>query len=83
MLAHVPAREIVMRAVALVLIVDRNYLDVIPYPTSGPAQWFPVVAFGWVLLVALVAFLVPGFAQRLSSGLRQLDEESEPGVRGG
>jgi hypothetical protein len=59
------------------------YRNVIPYPTSGPAQWFPVVAFGWVLLVALVAFLVPGFAQRLSSGLRELDEESEPEILGG
>jgi hypothetical protein len=44
------------------------------------------VAFGWVVLVALVAFGVPGFAQRLSSSLRQLDSddlEGEPGVAGG
>jgi amino acid transporter len=80
---QVPRWEIVIPLAALVVIGYTIYRNVIPYPTSGPAQWFPVVAFGWVLLVALVAFLVPGFAQRLSSGLRALDEESEPEVLGG
>ena len=45
----------------------------------------PVVSFGWIALVAIVAFVVPGFAQRLAVGLRQLDEgsEEEPEVVGG
>ena len=61
------------------------YRNVLHYPDSGPAQWSPVVWFGWIALVAIVAFVVPGFAQRLAVGLRQLDEgsEEEPEVVGG
>jgi amino acid transporter len=81
---QVPAWEIVIPVAALVVLGYTIYRNVIPYPTSGPAQWFPVVAFGWVILVALVAFLVPGFAQRLSGGLRALDEgTAEPEALGG
>lgn len=79
---QVPTWEIVIPILALVMIVYTLYRNVFPYPTSGPAQWFPVVSFGWVVLVTLVAFLVPGFAQRLSRGLRELDE-TEPEVLGG
>jgi amino acid transporter len=79
---QVPTWEIVIPLLALAMIVYTMYRNVIPYPTAGPGQWFPVVAFGWVILVALVSFLVPGFAQRLSGGLRELDR-SEPEVLGG
>ena len=45
------------------------YRNVIPYPPSGPGQWFPVVAGVW-LVAALVAVLVaPGFARRLGAAL--------------
>jgi hypothetical protein len=57
---------------------------VLPYPDAAPAKWFPVAAGGWLLVVVLVTFLVPGFAQRLSRGLRELDEaHTEPEVLGG
>jgi amino acid transporter len=69
--------EIVIPLGALLLLGYTIYRNVIPYPTSGPAQWFPVVAFGWVALVAVVAFTVPGFATRLSSGLNDLEREPE------
>jgi hypothetical protein len=39
------------------------------------------VAFGWILLVAVVAFAVPGFAQRLAGGLAQLDHTGPHGER--
>ncbi len=83
---QVPRWEIVIPALALVMIVYTIYRNVIPYPTSGPAQWFPVVALGWIFVVTLVAFFVPGFAQRLAGGLRDLDRgeaEGEPEVVGG
>jgi amino acid transporter len=81
---QVPAWQIVIPILALVMIVYTLYRNVFPYPDSGPAQWFPVVSFGWVILVTLVAFLVPGFAQRLSQELRRLDEsQHEPEVLGG
>jgi amino acid transporter len=77
--------EIVIPLAAVVVIGYTLYRNVIPYPTSGPAQWFPVVAFGWILLVAVVAFAVPGFAERLAAGLRELDHgtEDETEVVGG
>jgi amino acid transporter len=83
---HVRRWEIVIPLLALAMIVYTIYRNVIPYPTSGPSQWFPVVSLGWILVVTLVAFLVPGFAQRLAGGLRELDRgdaEGEPEVVGG
>jgi amino acid transporter len=78
--------EIVIPILALAMIIYTIYRNVIPYPTSGPPRWFPVVALGWIFVVTLVAFLVPGFAQRLAGGLRELDRgdaEGEPEVVGG
>jgi len=78
--------EIVIPLLALAMIIYTIYRNVIPYPTSGPPRWFPVVALGWIFVVTLVAFLVPGFAQRLAGGLRELDRgdaEGEPEVVGG
>jgi amino acid transporter len=74
---QVPTWEIVVPIAAVVVIGYTLYRNVFPYPDSGPAQWFPVVAFGWILLVAIVALTAPGFAQRLAEGLRQLDHGSE------
>jgi amino acid transporter len=70
---QVPTWEIVIPIAAVIVIGYTLYRNVFPYPDANPAQWFPVVAFGWVLLVAIVAFVVPGFAQRLAGGLRELD----------
>jgi amino acid transporter len=82
---QVPTWEIVIPVAAVVVIGYTLYRNVIPYPTSGPPQWFPVVAFGWILVVAIVAFAVPGFAQRLAGGLRELDHgtDDESEVVGG
>jgi amino acid transporter len=74
---QVPTWEIVIPLLALVMIGYTIYRNVFPISHVNPTRWFPIVAFGWVILVALVAFLAPGFAQRLSVGLRDLDE-SQP-----
>jgi amino acid transporter len=71
--------EIVIPIAAVVVIGYTLYRNVFPYPDANPAQWFPVVAFGWILLVAIVAFAVPGFAQRLAGGLRELDHTGPHG----
>jgi amino acid transporter len=78
--------EIVVPIAAVVVIGYTLYRNVLPYPDANPARWFPVAAGGWLLVVLLVTFLVPGFAQRLAGGLRDLDrgevrDESE--VMGG
>ncbi|MDQ6641221.1 MAG: APC family permease, partial [Actinomycetota bacterium] len=50
----VPTWEIVIPVLALVMLADTIYRNVIPYPTEGPARWFPVVAFGWLVVVTVV-----------------------------
>ena len=82
---QVPTWEIVIPLAAVVVIVYTLWRNVLPYPDANPAQWFPIAAGGWVLVVAVVTFCVPGFAQRLAVGLRRLDEgsEEEPEVVGG
>jgi amino acid transporter len=71
--------EIVIPLAAVVVIGYTLYRNVWPYPTGNPGQWFPVVAGGWILLVVIVAFAVPGFAERLSVGLRELDRGDTEG----
>ncbi|MGI9155635.1 MAG: APC family permease, partial [Marmoricola sp.] len=70
----VPTWEIVIPVLALLMLVYTIYRNVIPYPTSGAARWFPVVAFGWLILVTVVMLAVPGLARRLTAGLAALDE---------
>src|SRR5262245_30512805 len=71
--------EIVIPLAAVVVIGYTLYRNVWPYPDANPAQWFPVVAGGWILVVAIVAFAVPGFAERLAGGLRELDHSGPNG----
>jgi hypothetical protein len=72
-------RELVERRGAhpvLALMARRLHAvpNVFPYPDEGPARWFPVVAFGWLLLVICVLLPVPGLAHRMSAAFRRLDE---------
>jgi len=76
---QVPTWEIVVPLAAVLVIGYTLYRNVFPYPDANPARWFPVVAFGWILLVAIIAFAVPGFAQRLAGGLRELDHTGPHG----
>jgi hypothetical protein len=46
----------------------------VPYPTEGAARWFPVVAFGWLLVATVIALAFPGLARRLSRSLTSVDE---------
>ena len=47
----------------------------VPYPTEGPARWFPVVAFGWLLVATVIALAFPGLARRLSRSLASADAD--------
>jgi amino acid transporter len=70
----VPMWEIVVPLAALVMLGYTIWRNVIPYPEGNPGQWFPVVAFGWVLLVAVAMVASPGLARRLSLSLEKADE---------
>ena len=65
----VPAWEIVIPIAALVVLGYTIYRNVIPYPTEGAAQWFPIVAGVWLLLAVLVVGLAPGLARRIGANL--------------
>lgn len=67
--------EIVIPLLALVILGYTMYRNVWPYPEEGAAQWFPVVSFGWIALVAVVVIIFPGLAKRLSAGLTAADAD--------
>src|ERR1700761_1159045 len=76
----VPMWQVIVPILALVVLGYTLYRNVIPYPPSGPGQWFPVVAGVW-LLAALVAVLVaPGFAGRLGDALTAREGIAAPGA---
>lgn len=79
----VPMWQIVVPIMALVVLGYTLYRNVIPYPSSGPGRWFPVVAGAW-LVAALVAVLVaPGFARRLGAALTAREGIGVAGADGG
>jgi amino acid transporter len=73
----VPAWEVVIPVLALLMLGYTIYRNVLPYPTEGPARWFPVVAFGWLALVTVVMLVMPGVARKLALSLDHLDDSSE------
>jgi amino acid transporter len=72
----VPGWQVVIPIGALVMLVYTLYRNVFPYPDEGPPRWFPVVAFGWLLLVTVVVLVVPGLAHRMSAAFAHLDEDA-------
>ncbi|MFE3172500.1 APC family permease [Amycolatopsis sp. NPDC059090] len=56
---------------ALVLLGYTVYVNVVPYPTDGPARWFPVVAAGVLVLAVVVVASAPRFARRVGERLAE------------
>jgi hypothetical protein len=56
---------------AIVVLGYTLYRNVIPYPTEGAVQWFPVVAGGWLLLALTAVWAAPATAGRV--GVRLAD----------
>jgi amino acid transporter len=76
----VPTWQVVIPLAALALLGYTIHRNIIPYPTSGPSRWFPVVGGVW-LLVAIVGVLVaPGTARRLGARLSTLEPPATPPV---
>jgi amino acid transporter len=61
--------EVVIPVAALLVLGYTLYRNVIPYPTSGAAQWFPIVAAGWIGLSILAVLVAPGATGRLGRRL--------------
>jgi hypothetical protein len=66
---QVPQWEVAIPIAALIVLGYTLYRNVIPYPTEGPAQWFPVVAGGWLVLSIVAVLAAPGAARRLGERL--------------
>jgi hypothetical protein len=65
--------EIILPIGAIALLGYTIHVNIVPYPTSGAARWFRVVA-GGILVPATVAVLcVPAPARRV--GVRLTDAE--------
>lgn len=65
----VPAWQVIIPIAAFVLLGYTVYRNVIPYPSSGPGHWFPIVAGGWLLAAVVAVLLQPATARRLGTAL--------------
>jgi amino acid transporter len=76
----VPMWQIVIPLAALALLGYTIYRNVVPYPSSGPGHWFPIVAGGWLLAAVAAVIAAPSTARRLGRRLtesEQLQAEAE------
>ncbi len=76
----VPQWQIVIPFLALLMLGYTIYRNVSPYPT-GPAYWFPIVAFGWLAIVTVAVFAVPEVPRRLAAGMASLNRDREDTAR--
>jgi amino acid transporter len=72
----VPTWEIVVPLAALVMLGYTIWRNVIPFPDANPGRALVIVAFGWVLLVAIAMIASPGVARKLSMSLEKADQQA-------
>jgi amino acid transporter len=71
---RVPAWQIIFPIGAIVLLGYTVYVNLVPYPTEGPARWFPVVAGGILLLAIAAVLAAPRLASRIGQRLSGMTE---------
>jgi amino acid transporter len=67
----VPMWQIVIPLAALVILGYTLYRNVIPYPSSGPARWYPIVSGGWLVIAVIVVLAAPGVSRQLGRALAE------------
>jgi amino acid transporter len=67
----VPMWQVVIPLAALVILGYTLYRNVIPYPSSGPARWYPVVSGGWLMIAVIAVIAAPGVSRRLGRALAE------------
>jgi amino acid transporter len=65
----VPMWQIVIPIAGLVVLGYTLYRNVIPYPTSGAAEWLPVVCGGWIIASVIAVIVAPKTARKLGAAL--------------
>ena len=63
--------QVVIPIAALLILGYTLYRNVIPYPSSGPPRWFPVVAGGWLVVAVIAVLAAPGVSRRLGRALAE------------
>ena len=76
----VPMWQIVVPIAGLIVLGYTLYRNVIPYPTSGPPEWFPVVSGAWLLAAVVAVIVAPGTARKLGVALAAREGIAAPGV---
>ena len=76
----VPMWQIIIPIAGLVVLGYTLYRNVIPYPTSGPPEWFPIVAGVWLVVAVIAVILAPGTARKLGAALAAREGIKAPGV---
>ncbi len=72
----VPMWQVVIPIAALAILGYTIWRNVSPYPT-GPAYWFPIVAFGWLAVITVIVFAMPQVPRRLAEGMASFEADRE------
>jgi amino acid transporter len=75
----VPMWQIVIPIAGLIVLGYTLYRNVIPYPTSGPGEWYPVVSGGWLVAAIIAVVFAPGTARKLGAALAAREGIAAPG----
>ncbi len=70
---RVPGWHLVFPIGALAVLGYTVYVNVVPYPTEGPARWFPVVAAAVLGLAVILVLSAPAYARRVGERLTRVD----------
>jgi amino acid transporter len=68
---RVPRWQVILPIGAIALLGYTVYVNLVPYPTAGPARWFPVVAGGILVLATVAVLCAPRLAARVGSRLSE------------
>ncbi|HEX4725423.1 MAG TPA: APC family permease [Pseudonocardiaceae bacterium] len=68
----VPMWQVIFPLAGIALLGYTVYVNVVPYPTVGPAKWFPIVAGGILVLAVVVVLASPSVARRMADRLAEV-----------
>ncbi len=69
---NMPAWEIVIPIVTLLVLGYTIYRNLVPYPT-GPTYWLPIAAGIWVVISVVALIAMPAMARRIGEELSSED----------
>jgi amino acid transporter len=75
----VPMWQIAVPIAGLIVLGYTLYRNVIPYPTSGPPEWFPIVSGAWLLAAVVAVIVAPRTARKLGVALAAREGIAAPG----